>query len=184
MARVDELRRDALTQLHRLAVFARLNELLHALGVLDGVERLDRWTARAQVLAVLVLGVGLLNVRRILQHDAEELRREAGGDDLALESVLDEQRQTAGVVDVRVRHEHAVDRAGVEGQRGVIHLVAPLLQAAVHQNLLAVDLQTMAAAGYALVSAVKTQLHGSVPFCFRREGQPSPRFVVSLLPLF
>ena len=184
MARVDELRRDALAQLHRLAVFARLDELLHALGVLDGVERLHRRTARAQILAVLILGVGLLNVRGVLQHDAEELRRETGGDDLALESVLDEQRQAAGMVDVRVRHEHAVDRAGVEGQGSVIHLVASLLQAAVHQNLLAVDLQTMAAAGYALVSAVKTQLHGSVPFCFRREGQPSPHFVVPILPLF
>lgn len=50
VARVDELRRDALTQLHRLAVFARLNELLHALGVLDGVERLDRRTAARRFL--------------------------------------------------------------------------------------------------------------------------------------
>ena len=63
-----------------------------------------------------------------------------------------------------VCHQHGVDAAGVEGQRGVVHLVPSLLQAAVDENVLPVDLQTMAAAGDALVSAEKAQLHGVHPF--------------------
>lgn len=53
-----------------------------------------------------------------------------------------------------VGHQHHINAAGVKGQRGVVDLVPALLQAAVHQDMLAVDLQTMAAAGNAPVSAV------------------------------
>ena len=63
-----------------------------------------------------------------------------------------------------VGHQHHINAAGVKGQRGVVDLVPALLQAAVHQDMLAVDLQTMAAAGNAPVSAVKTQLHGENSF--------------------
>jgi len=52
----------------------------------------------------------------------------------------------------------------MEGQAAVIHLVPALLQAAVDEDPLAVYLQAMAAAGNALVSAEKTQLHGVRPF--------------------
>ncbi len=36
-------------------------------------------------------------------------------------------RDAAGVVDVGVGHQHDVDVAGVEGEHGVVQLVAPLL---------------------------------------------------------
>ena len=63
-----------------------------------------------------------------------------------------------------VGHQHRVDAAGMEGQRGVVNLVPSLLQATVDENMLSVYLQTMAAAGDALVSAEKAQLHGVHPF--------------------
>ena len=63
-----------------------------------------------------------------------------------------------------VGHQHRVDAARMERQGGVVDLVPALLQTAVHQDLLPVDLQTMAAAGDTLVSAVKTQLHGRNSF--------------------
>ncbi len=59
-----------------------------------------------------------------------------------------------------VGHQHRVDIAGMEGQAAVIHLVPALLQAAVDQYPLAVDLQAVAAAGNAPVGAKKTQFHG------------------------
>ena len=76
------------------------------------------------------------------------------------------------ILDIRPGYEKArmevtpdhINAAGVKGQRGVVDLVPALLQAAVHQDMLAVDLQTMAAAGDALVSAEKAQLHGVHPF--------------------
>ena len=63
-----------------------------------------------------------------------------------------------------VGDEHIVDVARGKGQGAVVHLVPALLQAAVDEDALAAYLQTMAAAGDALVSAEKTQLHGVRPF--------------------
>ena len=52
----------------------------------------------------------------------------------------------------------------VYGFFGLVVLVPALLKTAVDEDLFAVDLQTVAAAGDALVSAEKTQLHGVRPF--------------------
>ena len=184
VASVDELRRHALHHRDLLAVFAGLDKLPHPQGIGHGVDRLYLRPSGALVLAVLVLRVLLLDMGGVLEHNVQQIGGQAGGNDLTLKAVFDEHGDAAGVVDVGVGDHHGVDVPGGKVQLLVVPLVPALLQAAVHQDLLPVDLQTMAAAGYALVSAVKTQLHGSVPFCFRREGQPSPRFVVPILPLF
>ena len=60
--------------------------------------------------------------------------------------------------------QHHIDAAGMEGQRGVIHLVTSLLQTAVDKNVLPVYFKAMAAAGNTLVSAEKAKLHGVHPF--------------------
>ena len=54
--------------------------------------------------------------------------------------------------------------SGAMALAAVVALVLALLQAAVDEDLPAVDFQTVAAAGDALVSAEKTQLHGVRPF--------------------
>ena len=56
----------------------------------------------------------------------------------------------------------------VYGFFGLVVLVPALLQAAVDQDVFAVDLQTVTAAGHALVSAVKVQLHNGPPSFFVR----------------
>ena len=127
VARVGEHRRHALAQLDRLTVLAGGDELKDVHRVLGSVERLDRFAARALALAVLILGVALLNVSGVEQHDAHEIRRQAGGQDAAREAALDQQRDAARVVDVRVGDEQDVDVAGVEGEHGVVQLVTPLL---------------------------------------------------------
>ena len=164
MAGVDEPGGDALHHRDLLAVFAGLDELPHPQGIGHGVDRLYLRTSGALVLAVLVLRVLLLDMGGVLEHNVQQIGGQAGGNDLTLKAVFDEHGDAAGVVDMGVGHQHHINAAGVKGQRGVVDLVPALLQAAVHQDMLAVDLQTMAAAGNAPVSAVKTQLHGENSF--------------------
>ena len=164
MAGINALHADALAQIHLFAVFAGGEKFLHPQSVLHGVQRLHHRPAGAEVLAVLVFGVGLLNVRRVLQHDVHELGGEAGGEDAPLKALLYKHGNAAGVVDVGVGHQHIVDLACVEGQAAVVHLVPSLLQAAVDEDLFAVCLQTVAAAGDALVSAEKAQFHSGSSF--------------------
>ena len=159
---------DALAQFHILAVFAGGDVLLHIFRVLNGIQRLHLGGAGTGCLAVFPLGVGLLNVGGVQQHDIHEVSRHTGGEDAAPEALLHQHGHPAGMVDMGVGNEHEVDTAGMEGQGFVVHLVTPLLQAAVDQDVFAVDLQTVTAAGHALVSAVKAQLHNGPPSFFVR----------------
>jgi len=146
---------DALAQFHILAVFAGGDVLLHIFRILNGIQRLHLGGAGTGRLAVFPLGVGLLNVGGVQQHDVHEVGRHTGGEDAALEALLHQHGHPAGMVDMGVGDEHEVDAAGMEGQGFVVYLVPSLLQAAVDQDVFAVDLQTVTAAGHALVSAVK-----------------------------
>ena len=164
VARVDALHLHTLAQIHLLAVFAGGDEFLHPQGILHGVKRLHHRPAGPEVLAVFILRVGLLDMGRVLEHDVHKLGGEAGGENAALEALLYQQGNAAGVVDVGVGHQDIVNIACMEGQAAVIHLVPALLQAAVDEDLLAVYLQAMAAAGNALVSAEKMQFHSGRSF--------------------
>ena len=73
--------------------------------------------------------------------------------------MLDKHGDPSGVVDVGVSHQNIVDGVGGEGQFMVVDLVPPLLQAAVNQNPLPVDLQTVATARDTLVGSEKVQFH-------------------------
>ena len=164
MSGVDKGGLHALAHIDGLAVLAGLQKFRHPHGIRHGVQRLHRRTAGTLILAVLILRVALLNVGGVRQHDAQQVGRQPGGDDTALKAVFDQHGDAAGMVNVGVGHQHHVNAARMEGQRGVVHLVPTLLQAAVDQNMLSVYLKTMAAAGDALVSAEKAQLHGVHPF--------------------
>ena len=157
VARVDEHGVHPVAQVNGLVIFAGVDKLRHPLGVGHGIQGL-----LPAVLAVFILGVALLDVGGVLEHDAHELSREPGGENAALEAVFDEHGHPAGVVDVGVGDEHIVDAARGKGQGAVVHLIPALLQSAVDEDALAAYLQTMAAD--ALVSAEKTQLHGVRPF--------------------
>ena len=65
-----------------------------------------------------------------------------------------------------VGDQNVVDGIGGKGQLVVVDLIPPLLQAAVDEDALAVDLQAVTAAGDTLVRSVKTQLHGMALLCF------------------
>ncbi len=159
VSRIGKDGADSLADLHPLAVLTGADILGHLLGVFNGVERVYMGRAGPGALAVFPLRVLLLNVGGVQQHDGHELGREAGGKDGTLESLFDQQRDPAGVVDVGMGHQHRVDLVGSKGQGLVIDLVPPLLQSAVHQDAFPVYLQAVAAAGHTLVRAKKAQSH-------------------------
>ena len=159
VARVGKGGGHALAHADLLVVLAGMDVGHGAHGVLHGVDGLHKGTARALVAAVVVLCVGHLDVGAVHQHDLHEPRGKAGGPDLALEAVLDEHGDAARVVDMGVGHQDVVDGVGLEGQLMVVDLVPPLLQAAVDQDSLPVDLKAVTAAGHTLVRSVKVQFH-------------------------
>ena len=67
----------------------------------------------------------------VQQHDIQQVRRQAGSEDAALEALLNEHGDAAGVVDVGMGHKDNVNGTGREGELGVGHLVPSLLPAAV-----------------------------------------------------
>ena len=113
--------------LHKLAVAAGGQQGQDPLRVLHGVEGLHPLVAGAATLAVFPLGVHLLDVGAVAQHDGEEATGGVDGVDLALKAVLYQQRQPAGVVDVGVGDQHRVDAGGGEGELLVVLFVPPLL---------------------------------------------------------
>ena len=159
MARVHKLHFHALAQVDDLPVLAGGHELPHPLGILDGVERVHMGRAGPLALAVFPLGVLLLDMGRVQQHDVQQLGGEPRGEDLPLKALLDEHGDPAGVVDMGVGHQQVIDGIGREGKFRVGYLVPPLLQPAVHQDALSAYIQTVTAAGHALIGAKKAELH-------------------------
>ena len=156
----------ALAQLNDLAVLHRHQVFRDLRGVGHGVQRLHRGPAGPLALLVLPLGIHLLDVGRVLEHDGHQLAGQAGGKDLPLKALLDEQGDAAGVVDVRVGDDHIVDVIRRKVQHGVVSLVLALLQAAVDEDLLAADFHAVAAARDGLGRPEKGEFHVGFPPSF------------------
>ena len=142
-----------------LAVLAGDQLLQGQLRILHSVQRLHRRAAGPLALLVLPLGVALLDVGRVPQHDGQQLGGEPGAVDGTVKALLDQQRQAAGVVNVSVGHHNGVDIPGRKVQTAVVLLVPPLLKSAVHQNPLSAALHAVTAAGDRLGRAEKGQFH-------------------------
>ena len=72
---------------------------------------------------------------RVQEHDAAELGGGLGGVDGAVEALLHQGRYHAGVVDMSVGQQHAVDFPGGQRQRWVLIEINALLHAVVDENL-------------------------------------------------
>ena len=153
MPRVDKAHPNALEQGLRRVIFTG-DKLLHrVLRVLHRVKRHGRFFARTLRFAVAPLGFKLLNVGGVLEHNRAKPR---GGDcriNPPFKAVRGEQRQFAGMVNVRVGQHHAVDFPGRYGQIGVLISVGTLFKPAVNQNPFAARLQKRTAAGHFVGSA-------------------------------
>lgn len=65
---IDEFHPYTLAQVDLFSILTGLQVLRHLLGILNGIQRLYRRASRPRALAVLPLGVLLLNVGRVQQR--------------------------------------------------------------------------------------------------------------------
>ena len=137
MAGVGEGEADARENLPGVLHRQPLKLAQRLLSVLLGVQRHILIFPGPLGLAVLPLGLHLLDVGRIPEHDVTQRVGGGGGVDGPPEALGGQRRNHAGVVDVGMGEHHRVKRRGVERQRLVLIGIPPLLHAAVHQNVLA-----------------------------------------------
>ena len=165
MPHVGEADGHALVDLIALAILAAPQQLDRAHGALHGVEGRRRHLTGALRLAFTPLGVGLLNVGGVPQHQVAQATRRAGGEDRAPEAVVVQLGQQAGVVDVGMGQEHRLHRGGGHGQRFILEHVDALLHTAVHKEIAPAAGDHRAAAGHLMRRAQKGQFHSdSRPF--------------------
>ena len=106
-----------------------------------------------------------LEPRARAQHASEEFVRCGRREDLSLEAEVGKHPEPAAVVDVRVRKHHHVDLRRIEGKIMVAFqrfLSPPLIQAAVQQDTLAVDLDQMFRARGGARGAAEGKFHGGL----------------------
>ena len=163
MAHIDEPHLNARGQLHAPVVLHTHEQLHGCFGVLHGIHWLHRFCTGALALAVLPLGLKLLDVRGVPQHDAAQLHGGIGGINFAPEAVAHQQRQQAGMVDVGMGRQHPVDLAGCH-RNGLIfiHILA-LFHAAVDEEPPPGGFQHRTAAGDLMIRAQKRDLHPKTP---------------------
>jgi hypothetical protein len=91
------------------------------------------------------LDVAFLDSRGIREHDLAKVARAIGGENIPGKSLTAQIGQIAGVVDMRVRENHAIDRRGVEVGEATVDVVRglpiALVQPAIKQDAFAVDFQ-------------------------------------------
>jgi len=126
VARIAEEDAQVVRQMQLLVVRDRRELLERIERVVDAVERLDRRIAAALPLAVEHLGVRLLDMCRVGQHDLGEVAGRLRRVDRPLESLAHELRHKAAVVDMRMRQEHAVDVRRIERELLVVVLTDAL----------------------------------------------------------
>lgn len=137
MPGIVEGQADARRHFMGLAVGQRLASLEGALGVHRVVQRFDFRLAQARPPLVFPLGVVLLDVRRIQQHQLDQLAGGLGGKDRPAKTRGDQARQEPGVIQVGMGQDHRMDRCGIERERlfvGLFLLAAPLAHAAFEQH--------------------------------------------------
>ena len=162
MPGVEEPHRNALFHGDPFPVPAAFKLRQGVFHVLQGVKRLVPVNAGALGPAVAPFRFTFLNVRRIPQHNAAQLHRGAGGINGAPEPPGGQRRQSAGMVDVGVGQQDAVDFGRGQGQRRIFEGIGPLFQSAVDQDLPAVDRKQRTRPGHFMGSAQKCQFHTAV----------------------
>ena len=163
VAHIAEADGEVLADLHQLVIAHRAQMRDGGLGVVERVDRLIRRSAGAAAFAVAPLGLALLNVRAVAQHDAAEIARLACGVNGAVKPVFEKQRQIAGVVDVRMGQKDKVDLPRRHRQLLVFKDVLPLLHAAVNKAAVIPALDECAAARNFMGRAQKGNFHSELP---------------------
>ena len=177
MAGVGEFGLDVRAERDDISIGDGAAEAVHRVqGVVESVERRlgRRRRFPAGGLAQVAPRVFLLQPRGVEQHQPREVARGIGGDDLAAKPALDEQRNPAAMVEMRMGQHQHVDRPRVEGERlGVGRaLLAPALKhAAIDENSSARRLDQVARSRHAAVRAVEGEFHKGFPATLRLKAE-------------
>ena len=159
MTGIVEANLHPLAQVDDLVVLYSRDLFQSGFGIQQGIERLHSLPAGTLALLVLPLGIALLNVGGVPQHNGQKLSGQASGNDLSLEAKLDQQGNSAGVINMSMGDQYIVDGVGDKIQGVIIMLVTPLLETAVNEDSLIADFQTVTAAGDCVCSAEKSNFH-------------------------
>ena len=116
VARIAEFDAEAVKQLFLLAVLDGIKIAADVFRILHRVERLDHIVAATFVFSVAPLGVALLDVSAVKQHDVAQLFGGGSAIDLAAKALFVKKREPAAVVDVSVRQHHVINLGGVENE--------------------------------------------------------------------
>ncbi len=141
--------------------------------VVLGIER-QRRLVLGEAVAVGELGVLLLQIAAVGQQDLAQIGGGLGRDHLALEAVLDQQRQIAGMIEMGMGQEHGVEARRMRPAARPVaqaQLLVALEQAAIDQKPLAVDLEKIFGAGDGADGAEKGEFDGHL---VSAAGLPSP----------
>ena len=101
-----------------------------------------------------------LDARRVRQHERAQVARARRAEDAAAKALADQPRQVAAVIEMRVREDDGVDRAGRDRERGPVaqpQLLEALEQAAVDENAMVAEIEQMLRAGDGAGGAEKRQ---------------------------
>ena len=104
----------------------------------------------------------LLHFSGVVQDEARQITRGVRGVDRPRETALEQQRQPANVVEVRVREQHRVEPLGVQSLGHAVFYLrvsAALKHAKVEQEPGAVGFDQVSQPGYLAGSAVESDLH-------------------------
>ena len=164
MAHVAEADGKMLADLHQLVIAHRAQMGNGGLSIVERIDRLILRPAGAAAFAVAPLGLALLNMRAVAQHDAAEIACLVRGINGAVEPVFEKQRQIAGMVNVRMGQKDKVDIPRRHRQLLVFKDILPLLHAAVDKAAVVSALDERAAARDFVCCAQKGNFHSELPY--------------------
>ena len=91
------------------AELMQLEQLQRTVGIVYRKQRLDELAAGTHALAVSELGIALLNMCAVRQQNRAQLLRRLCTMDITAEAVLNQLRQQAAMVDVRMRQHNSLN---------------------------------------------------------------------------
>src|SRR5262249_35012474 len=122
---------DCLTRIRN-----RLQQLQSSKRVLFGIEREGR-SVFSQFMTIAIVGIFFLQTSRIRQEYFQQVGSASRTVNRAAKALLDEARQVACMIDVRVRDENRVQRSGLERRIlpvAFTQFFQPLKQSAVDEH--------------------------------------------------
>ena len=128
-----------------------MEQLYSPQRVIHGVQRYKFFLTCTAALPVAPFCLEFLNVGAVTQHDAAQVAGGKGADDLPPKTILEQQRQKPGMIDVCMGQQHIVNLTGRNRDLHVLKDILALFHTAVYQKPFSAGFHIMAAAGYLMI---------------------------------